>query len=285
MLPPSSTATTTAAATTATNGVITSTAANSNDDTGNIKKMRCSTANIKSISNKQRHKVDNKRKERNWQDNFTTTAEVTEVHNEFFVDSKKMGLHIPSTSANVSSFTKPATFNLQPSESMKERVRAGLKALQASKASPSSTSSSTVTNSGKKPAAQKKKTAKNQVEHSINNKAQKKIVPPSTAVAPTTTSTAKKKTNNKKRSNREDIAPGGFLSSDVTLFENPISDDWICLFCQYDIFMHGLEEAKRKNGYYRRRRERLKRLKDAELRRLGGLSESEDDQHKEHTCM
>ncbi|KAI7903222.1 uncharacterized protein BX663DRAFT_44421 [Cokeromyces recurvatus] len=52
-----------------------------NEDMSNIKKMKCSAGN-KVISNKQRQKVDNKRKERNWQDNVSsssTTAEVTEI--------------------------------------------------------------------------------------------------------------------------------------------------------------------------------------------------------------
>jgi hypothetical protein len=54
-------------------------------------------------------------------------------------------------------------------------------------------------------------------------------------------------------------APGGFLSSDITLFDNPLSDDWMCLFCQYEVLCYGLEATKRKNGYYRRKRERLQR--------------------------
>ncbi|KAI8985811.1 hypothetical protein BDB01DRAFT_786404 [Pilobolus umbonatus] len=102
-----------------------------------------------------------------------------------------------------------------------------------------------------------------------------------TPAASTTTTNTKK---NKKRNNKKEveIAPGGFLSSDVTLFQNPISDDWICLFCQYDILCYGLEETRKKTGYYRRKRERLRRIKEAELRRMGSLSESEaEDDHSE----
>lgn len=66
-----------------------------------------------------------------------------------------------------------------------------------------------------------------------------------------------KKTKNKnKQKNKEEIAPGGFLSSDINLFENPISDDWICLFCQYDILFNGLSDTRKKN-HRRRKREKV----------------------------
>ncbi|KAG1051230.1 hypothetical protein G6F43_006549 [Rhizopus delemar] len=87
-----------------------------------------------------------------------------------------------------------------------------------------------------------------------------------------------KKSKNKKS---EDIAPGGFLSSDITLFENPISDDWICFFCQFDIFCHGIEDAKKKNGYYRRKKERLRRTNEAR-RITGGVESSDDHFDEEH---
>ncbi|KAI8060387.1 uncharacterized protein B0P05DRAFT_557947 [Gilbertella persicaria] len=90
-----------------------------------------------------------------------------------------------------------------------------------------------------------------------------------------------KKTNQKKtkkKKKKEEMAPGGFLSSDITLFHSSsLEDEWICLFCQYDILMNGLEEARRKNGYYRRKRERNRRLKEAELKRLG-LEDSEEEE-------
>lgn len=64
-----------------------------------------------------------------------------------------------------------------------------------------------------------------------------------------------KKTKNKnKQKNKDEIAPGGFLSSNINLFENPISDDWICLFCQYDILFNGLSDTRKKN--YRRKKGR-----------------------------
>ncbi|KAI8068821.1 hypothetical protein BDF21DRAFT_425581 [Thamnidium elegans] len=86
----------------------------------------------------------------------------------------------------------------------------------------------------------------------------------------------KKKTKTKSRQkNKEDIAPGGFLSSDINLFQNPIPDDWICLFCQYDILFSGLTEARKKNGYYRRKKERSRRAREAELRRMGSLCYSD----------
>lgn len=83
-------------------------------------------------------------------------------------------------------------------------------------------------------------------------------------IASTTTAAkapANKKAKKKKRN--EMPAPGGFLSSDITLFDNPISpDEFICLFCQYDILTYGMKDARKKNGYYRRRREKIKKLKE-----------------------
>lgn len=71
---------------------------------------------------------------------------------------------------------------------------------------------------------------------------------------PTKKKVPKKTKNKTKQKNKEEIAPGGFLSSDINLFENPISDDWICLFCQYDILFNGLSDTRKKN--YRKKKER-----------------------------
>ena len=49
-------------------------------------------------------------------------------------------------------------------------------------------------------------------------------------------------------------------ASDVSMIINGDQDEWICLFCQYEIFCSGLEAAIRKRGGYRRRR--LLRAKD-----------------------
>ncbi|KAG1453419.1 hypothetical protein G6F56_007579 [Rhizopus delemar] len=92
------------------------------------------------------------------------------------------------------------------------------------------------------------------------------------------------KKNKKSKNKKEEIAPGGFLSSNITLFENPTSDDWICFFCQFDIFCHGLEDAKKKNGYYRRKNEKLNRTNEAR-RIINGIDPADDpfdDEHRLH---
>ncbi|KAI9246754.1 hypothetical protein BDA99DRAFT_526856 [Phascolomyces articulosus] len=66
--------------------------------------------------------------------------------------------------------------------------------------------------------------------------------------------------NNKLHSNK---------SSDVAVVRSTDPDEWICVFCQYEIFCNGLETARRKGGYYRRRRERQRRLREMEARRAG----------------
>lgn len=152
-------------------------------DRDNKKKMKCSDS-LKTI--------DNKRKERNWKDSFTTNELVHKV---------------PDTLSSIGKL-----LNTKKTET-------------------------------KKPFITKS------VSMTTDNKKTKKKEP--------------KKTKNKsKQKNKEEIAPGGFLSSDINLFENPISDDWICLFCQYDILFNGLDETRKKN--YRKKKERSKRIESEE---------------------
>ncbi|KAG2220918.1 hypothetical protein INT45_013047 [Circinella minor] len=63
-------------------------------------------------------------------------------------------------------------------------------------------------------------------------------------------------------SSRKDWLDVDLNSSDVSMIKNGNSDEWICLFCQYEIFRSGLEATLRKRGGYRRRRQRLLRAKD-----------------------
>ncbi|KAI8981652.1 hypothetical protein BDF20DRAFT_862438 [Mycotypha africana] len=109
--------------------------------------------------------------------------------------------------------------------------------------------------------------------------------------AASTTTMASSGKKNKKRANKNNnnnhddfMAPGGFLSSDITLFDNPNPDEWVCLFCQYDILMYGYEAAKKKNGYYKRKRQREKKLKEAEMRKNNKDKEKENSSSKDHLC-
>ncbi|CDH50935.1 predicted protein [Lichtheimia corymbifera JMRC:FSU:9682] len=88
----------------------------------------------------------------------------------------------------------------------------------------------------------------------------------------------KKKVNDDDSHNKSNQA----LVSDIALIRNPDPDEWICVFCQYEILCRGLEAARRKGGYYRRRRERRRRLREVEARRAGecisgATSDFEDD--------
>ncbi|KAI9269930.1 hypothetical protein BY458DRAFT_182536 [Sporodiniella umbellata] len=98
------------------------------------------------------------------------------------------------------------------------------------------------------------------------------------------TSKTTKKNTKKNKNRKEEIAPGGFLSSDITLFDNPVSDDWICFFCQFDIFCNGMEDAKKKNGYYRRKNEKLSRTNEARRITSGvdSIDDPFDDEHRLH---
>ncbi|KAG1473580.1 hypothetical protein G6F56_000875 [Rhizopus delemar] len=63
-----------------------------------------------------------------------------------------------------------------------------------------------------------------------------------------------KKTEKNKPKKEGMIASGGFLSSDVTLFDNPISGDWICFFCQFDVLCYGLKQAKKKSSLQKKQK-------------------------------
>ncbi|KAI9499459.1 hypothetical protein BDB00DRAFT_1769 [Zychaea mexicana] len=65
-------------------------------------------------------------------------------------------------------------------------------------------------------------------------------------------------------------------TSDLSMIKSDNPDEWICLFCQYEIFSSGLESAIRKRGGYRRRRLlRSKEINDSILQQER-LSEDED---------
>ncbi|KAF7723782.1 hypothetical protein EC973_001695 [Apophysomyces ossiformis] len=105
-----------------------------------------------------------------------------------------------------------------------------------------------------------------------------------TTLAAATSSAGKrgKKANRKKKDEDQDTIPGGLLSSDVSLLQSADPYEWICLFCQYEIFCNGFEAARRKGGYHRRRRDRQRRLKEVEARRAPDTgsaitSDSEDE--------
>lgn len=247
-----------------------------------IKKLKCSTPPPPPIEHPV---VDNKRRRaRNWNDNSFTTAEVTEVNKDFFVESK---LRIPSHNEKSSFSLKQDNIKNWPTFSTPAIPLPPhplpLKSILKNNSNPAATTTTTTTTAAVNTTLPKKSILKKKGKDEVANKK------PTTSTSTTTATTPKKaknkKSNNnakKKSTQKEDMAPGGFLSSDITLFDNPISDDWICLFCQYDILMYGLEDTKRKNGYYRRKREKAKRLKEAELRRLGGLSDSEEDHEHHH---
>ncbi|CAM0136832.1 hypothetical protein VKS41_007412 [Umbelopsis sp. WA50703] len=58
------------------------------------------------------------------------------------------------------------------------------------------------------------------------------------------------------------------------LFDNGTSDDWMCLFCEFEVFVRGFVAARRKGGWYKRRRERTRRLREIEARQNNDLLSS-----------
>lgn len=234
-----------------------------NDNRDTAKKMKWSgDSTVEEVK-----QVDNKRKERNWKDNFVTTAEITEVNNT--MDPKKFGIRVINSNdhGKTRPIKKPVALKATPpSPPTQSLVPAPAPAPAPAPPTPAPTPVPVPA------AAATKKSKKKKGKLPLNSES---------SSSTTYTKLSKKKTKSKKKV-KEEIAPGGFLSSDITLFENPISDDWICLFCQYDILNLGLEDAKRKNGYYRRKKERNRRLKEAEMRRLGSYSESDDENTNDH---
>ncbi|KAI9027414.1 hypothetical protein CLU79DRAFT_739105 [Phycomyces nitens] len=97
-----------------------------------------------------------------------------------------------------------------------------------------------------------------------------------------TTASGKKGKKNQRKKNQDDQGPtsGYDLFSEVSVIRNANPDDWTCLFCQFEIFCNGIEVARRKGGFYRRRRERQRKLKETETKRNGeavGKPQSDDE--------
>ncbi|KAI8146387.1 hypothetical protein BJV82DRAFT_601576 [Fennellomyces sp. T-0311] len=97
----------------------------------------------------------------------------------------------------------------------------------------------------------------------------KKVKPPATEKKKSTPKRGKKPQRKKKAEDEPGSGPSTVFNSDVSVARSADPDEWICVFCQYEIFCHGLEVARRKGGYYRRRRERQRRLREMEARRAG----------------
>ncbi|KAI8637936.1 hypothetical protein BD408DRAFT_423795 [Parasitella parasitica] len=215
--------------------------------------------------------ADNKRKERNWKDHSSTSAEVTEFRSQAFYafEKKKSTVRFGSPLKNevpvnqvkitVSESQLPRTPSLPPpSSSLTATASNTTTTIKSSPTltteTPNAVESTTVVKplpklSTKKPVPIRKE-GKSSSASSSQSTYFKKANNNATAIT-------KKKNAHRKKFNKEEMAPGGFLSSDITLFENPIStDDWICLFCQYDILMHGFEDVKKKNNFSQKKREK-----------------------------
>ncbi|KAJ2961071.1 hypothetical protein NQZ79_g3576 [Umbelopsis isabellina] len=64
------------------------------------------------------------------------------------------------------------------------------------------------------------------------------------------------------------------LPASSFLFDNGTSDDWMCFFCEFEVFVRGFVAARRKGGWYKRRRERTRRLREIEARQNNELLSS-----------
>lgn len=64
------------------------------------------------------------------------------------------------------------------------------------------------------------------------------------------------------------------IPSSSLLFDDGRSEDWMCWFCEFEVFVRGFVAAKRKGGWYKRRRERNRRLREIEARQNNDLISS-----------
>ncbi|CEP13052.1 hypothetical protein [Parasitella parasitica] len=230
--------------------------------------------------------ADNKRKERNWMDQYDTTEEATEARNHAFYAFEKqkpfvrfsspLKNEVPVDQIKVTVSESQLTQKpLPPPLSLSVITSNTTTAIK-----PSSTPS-TITAAAVVPAPVVESSVK---KPASKRKGRKSSVSPSqptyTKKGNNNATITKKKSALRKKVNKEDVAPGGFLSSDINLFENPISaDDWICLFCQYDILMYGFEDDKKKNKFHQKKREKSRKIKGTELKRLGGGSDEPEEHH------
>ncbi|KAI8394140.1 uncharacterized protein BYT42DRAFT_32407 [Radiomyces spectabilis] len=111
---------------------------------------------------------------------------------------------------------------------------------------------------------QKKKKSKSSTEASEHS-----IAPASARSTPTIQPTSKKGKKPQSKKNADDpiASSRGNETSDLAIVQNANPHEWICLFCQYEIFCHGMRTARRKGGYYKRQRARQRRLKESDARR------------------
>ncbi|KAG2185629.1 hypothetical protein INT44_002422 [Umbelopsis vinacea] len=65
-----------------------------------------------------------------------------------------------------------------------------------------------------------------------------------------------------------------FLSSSSLLFDYGTSEEWMCWFCEFEVFVRGFVAARRKGGWYKRRKERNRRLREIEARQNNELISS-----------
>ncbi|KAH8549133.1 hypothetical protein BGW37DRAFT_522698 [Umbelopsis sp. PMI_123] len=64
------------------------------------------------------------------------------------------------------------------------------------------------------------------------------------------------------------------LPSSSLLFDHGTSEEWMCWFCEFEVFVRGFVAARRKAGWYKRRRERNRRLREIEARQNNELMSS-----------
>ncbi|KAI8581803.1 hypothetical protein K450DRAFT_231244 [Umbelopsis ramanniana AG] len=64
------------------------------------------------------------------------------------------------------------------------------------------------------------------------------------------------------------------LPSSSLLFDYGTSEEWMCWFCEFEVFVRGFVAARRRGGWYKRRRERNRRLREIEARQNNELISS-----------
>jgi hypothetical protein len=91
-----------------------------------------------------------------------------------------------------------------------------------------------------------------------------------------TTSNTTRSPNHRKEAEyaRPSLIATEVLPATSLLFDHGTSDDWMCWFCEFEVFVRGFVAARRKGGWYKRRRERNQRLREIEARQNNELISS-----------
>lgn len=188
--------------------------------------------------------------------NFKPTAETTSEKQPFKQLSERPAFHLGGT-------TIPSTTASQPVGKAAEASSGDNKTSKSAAAVP------------KPVVATKSKAAATTKKGKSNSKSKVEEQEPSEQVSKEASASKKGKKVQQRKKRMEEEDP---YLSDVAVVRSADPNEWICLFCQYEIFCSGWEAARRKNGYFKRKKERLRRKREAESRRAANEENNKEQE-------